>query len=116
MTASAKVRAIREDAEDAARMAACPVCDREGCRDQGRKSHGLAKRRDLWQHRSVEVASGKRWTIELRADGDKPWQVTVYAGLVLDLDHEGLRLLAEGLGQAKRRLAKANRLGAEAVA
>ena len=103
--ASAKVQACREDA---ARMAACPACDREGCRDQGRKSHGLAERRDLWPHRSAEVASGKGWTVELRADGDKPWQVTVYAGLVLDLDHEGLRLLTEGLDQAKRRLAQAN--------
>lgn len=105
MTTSAKVRAVREDA---ARQAAGPACDRDGCRDQGRKSHGLAERRDLWPHRSAEVASGKAWTIELKADGDKPWQVTVYAGLVLDLDHEGLRLLAAGLGQAKRRLARAN--------
>jgi len=105
MYASAKVRALREDA---ARQAAGPACDRDGCRDQGRKSHGLAERRDLWSHRSVEVASGKGWTIELRADGDKPWRVTVHAGLALDLDHEGLRLLAAGLGQAKRRLARAN--------
>ena len=64
----------------------------------------------------MEVASGKGWTIELRADGDKPWQVTVYAGLVLDLDHEGLRLLAAGLAQAKRQMVKANRQGTEAVA
>lgn len=103
---SAKVRAVREDA---ARQAAGPACDRRGCRDQGRKVHGGAESRDLWPHRSVEFAGGKNWTVELTARGDQPWQVTVYLDrLCLDLDADELASLAHALGQAKRRLARAN--------
>ena len=90
-----------------------PVCDRPGCRDKGRESHGLADKRHLWSHRSVEVASDLEWTIEMRATGDEPWRVTVYLNtLVLDLDDIGVTAFSLGLAQAKRRMVKANRQGA----
>ena len=93
-----------------------PVCDRPGCRDKWRKTHGLADRRHLWPHRSVEVACDLEWTIELRATGDGPWRVTVYLNtLVLDMDDNGVTALSLGLAQAKRRMVKANHQGADGV-
>jgi len=94
-----------------------PVCDRPGCRDKGRETHGLAGRRHLWPHRSVEFASDRNWSTELTATGDGPWRVTVYLNtLVLDLDDIGVTAFSLGLAQAKRRMVKANRQGAGAVA
>ena len=93
-----------------------PVCDRPGCRNNGRETHGLADRRHLWPHRSVEFAGNLEWAIELRATGDGPWRVTVSLPLVLDLDDIGVAALSLGLAQAKRQMVKANRQGAKAVA
>ena len=93
-----------------------PVCDRPGCRDKGRESHGLADRRHIWRHRSVEFASDRNWSTELTATGDEPWRVTVYLNtLVLDLDDNGVTALSLGLARAKRRMVKANRQGAHVV-
>ena len=93
-----------------------PVCDRPGCRNNGRETHGIADLRHRWPHRSVEVACDLEWTIELTATGDGPWRVTVYLNtLVLDLDDNGVTALSLGLAQAKRRMVKANRQGAHVV-
>ena len=94
-----------------------PVCDRPGCRDKGRETHGLADKRYLWSHRSVEFAGDfNKWAIELRATGDEPWRAAVYLNtLVLDLDDIGVTALSLGLAQAKRRMVKANRQGADGV-
>ena len=90
-----------------------PVCDRPGCRDKGRETHGLADRRHLWPHRSVEFAGNLEWALELIATGDEPWRVTVGLNtLVLDMDDIGVTALSLGLAQAKRRMVKANRQGA----
>ena len=53
----------------------------------------------------------------MRATGDGPWRVTVGMNtLVLDMDDNGVTTLSLGLAQAKRRMVKANRQGAKAVA
>ena len=95
-----------------------PVCDRPGCRNNGRETHGLADRRHLWPHRSVEFAGDlNKWSTELTTTGDEPWRVTVYLNtLVLDMDDIGVTAFSVGLAQAKRRMVKANRQGAGVVA